>query len=612
MKDKDTNMPDTEPSEAESLKNNWDLIPDTENSADGSKKFNHESARMALAKMFILDELPFKLVERKRFKHFMSAIERSFRLPSHITLIKDCYRVYIDEKFKLKELLSNVGSRICLSAKTWTSMQNVSYLCLTAHFMDDDWKLHRKILNFFPILGDKGEEIGRIVESSVLSWGIENVCTLTLENSVSNDVAMIYLKDKLHRQNYLLFGGEFFHIRCSANILNLIVRDCLDEVQTSVARIRDAVKYVRSTTSGAEKFKRCIMKEQITSSRSICLDVETKWSSTYSMLNSALNFQRVFEMLEEDDPEFLEDLHGGAPTIDDWNNARVLVRFLEIFYDASERLSGSYVTCTLYFKQVCFIQFTLDEWAKSSELYLQSLALKMKERFTIYWGSVDETNLLLLISMALDPRCKVRSVRCFLTKVYPTEPEKVDSVVNQVIDVMKRLFDYYKKIDSTSLPKCAKAQDALAIEADKPIGRDFQFKYNFYSEYKKFVEEKERPQRELELQRYLEEDCEILGVNASFDILSWWKMYGIKYRVLSKIAKDLLSIPVSTLDSEAACNFGDRALGQFQSSLTPMIVESLICAQNWLQTSQLPVAVEEDLEELEKLEELDSGNLQIL
>ncbi|KAF2285338.1 hypothetical protein GH714_000149 [Hevea brasiliensis] len=40
------------------------------------------------------------------------------------------------------------------------------------------------------------------------------------------------------------------------------------------------------------------------------------------------------------------------------------------------------------------------------------------------------------------------------------------------------------------------------------------------------------------------------------------------------------------------------------SSLTPRIVEALICAQDWTRSSNCPINVEEDLEELEKFEEV--------
>ena len=67
-----------------------------------------------------------------------------------------------------------------------------------------------------------------------------------------------------------------------------------------------------------------------------------------------------------------------------------------------------------------------------------------------------------------------------------------------------------------------------------------------------------------------------------FDILPWWKENQRKYRVLSQIARDVLAIQVSTVASESAFSTGGQILDPFRSSLSPKMVEALICTQNWL------------------------------
>lgn len=54
-----------------------------------------------------------------------------------------------------------------------------------------------------------------------------------------------------------------------------------------------------------------------------------------------------------------------------------------------------------------------------------------------------------------------------------------------------------------------------------------------------------------------------------------------------KMARDLLSIPVSTVAYEFAFSTGGRVLNQTHNCLAPEIVEALICAQNWLDTPQI-------------------------
>ena len=38
-------------------------------------------------------------------------------------------------------------------------------MCLTLHFIDSDWKFHKKIIDFCPISSHKGEAIAKAVEA---------------------------------------------------------------------------------------------------------------------------------------------------------------------------------------------------------------------------------------------------------------------------------------------------------------------------------------------------------------------------------------------------------------------------------------------------------------
>lgn len=86
---------------------------------------------------------------------------------------------------------------MCLTAYCWTSIQNISYMVLTAHFIDCDWKLHKRILNFCTIPNHKGDTTGKLIEECLIEWGIENVFTITLDNASANDKAIDYLKKKM-------------------------------------------------------------------------------------------------------------------------------------------------------------------------------------------------------------------------------------------------------------------------------------------------------------------------------------------------------------------------------------------------------------------------------
>lgn len=62
-------------------------------------EFNQEKTRIALAKMIIIDELPFKFVENQGFKDFMAEAQPRFKIPSRVTVARDCMLLYSLENY---------------------------------------------------------------------------------------------------------------------------------------------------------------------------------------------------------------------------------------------------------------------------------------------------------------------------------------------------------------------------------------------------------------------------------------------------------------------------------------------------------------------------------
>ena len=78
-------------------------------------EFNQELCRKALARMLIVDEIPFSYVEREGFRYFCKVLNPKFLLPSRPTVTRDCYLLYIDERKKLLDFFGNMTSRVCLT-----------------------------------------------------------------------------------------------------------------------------------------------------------------------------------------------------------------------------------------------------------------------------------------------------------------------------------------------------------------------------------------------------------------------------------------------------------------------------------------------------------------
>ncbi|CAN6458467.1 unnamed protein product [Victoria cruziana] len=90
-----------------------------------------------------------------------------------------------------------------------------------------------------------------------------------------------------------------------------------------------------------------------------------------------------------------------------------------------------------------------------------------------------------------------------------------------------------------------------------------------------------------ELDVYLEDGLVMFdneNNNDMFDILLWWKDKTTKYRVLSQMARDLLSIPITSIALEKAFSTGGWVISDSHSSLQPTMVEALLCLNNWLKS----------------------------
>lgn len=90
------------------------------------------------------------------------------------------------------------------------------------------------------------------------------------------------------------------------------------------------------------------------------------------------------------------------------------------------------------------------------------------------------------------------------------------------------------------------------------------------------------PAMKSEMDAYLEKGVCVTNVdNFSFSALEWWKNNSLKYKILSKMAADILVIPISTIALEATFSVGGRVIGEYRSKLNDESIEALICGGAW-------------------------------
>ena len=89
------------------------------------------------------------------------------------------------------------------------------------------------------------------------------------------------------------------------------------------------------------------------------------------------------------------------------------------------------------------------------------------------------------------------------------------------------------------------------------------------------------PNNTTDIDRYLSVETIQFEDNEDFDILEWWKKQQIQYPVLSIIERDVLTVPVSTIASEAAFSACGRVVSKKRCNLSPQAIEAVVCLKYW-------------------------------
>ncbi|XP_022031105.1 zinc finger BED domain-containing protein RICESLEEPER 2-like [Helianthus annuus] len=328
---------------------------------------------------------------------------------------------------------------VSLTSDCWTSNQTISYMCLTAHFIDCDWKLQKCIIGFNELAPPHSREVisDGIIEC-LIKWGIQDkISTITLDNASNNDRATNILMSNFKGKGKLHFDGLFFHIRCCAHILNLVVQDGLGTIESSLVKIREDVKYLRKSSGRLLKFGEIAITIGTSTNRSSCTDVKTRWNSTHHMLESAIHHKKVFLGYALRDSNFVR-----SPTVDE---------------------------CTIM---------------------VQGVKSKLKSLFDKYCNA------------------------------YKTSETAMNSSKISYNESTSHTNDFFACLNSRT----------ISIE------------------------------RKYELDEYLDEP-NLKLMDPKFDVLKRWNQHCSKFPVLSKMAKEIFGIPITTVASESAFSAGGAYIG---------------------------------------------------
>ncbi|KAG7000867.1 putative AC transposase [Fusarium oxysporum f. sp. conglutinans] len=296
---------------------------------------------------FVIDsDVPFTIFEhsflRKIFNHFDNDLV--LQMPwSGSSVTREIHRLFEAKRDTIKAELRNALTAVHISFDLWTSPNRFAIMAVFAHFIDQLDHQQSRLLALRRQFGAHSSEnlAGSLIDI-VQEWEIEGRvgCAIS-DNMTANDTCLYYMYQRLdpsmrpvdikarrmrcygHTLNLVarafLFGkdAESFELESDINGMRGLVEQDLDHWRTKgpIGKLRNIVKFIRSSPQRSEQFKRVAREqdheeyrlcEESTAELEVVMNNETRWNSTYMMIERAWRKQTdirafIFATQEEED-----------------------------------------------------------------------------------------------------------------------------------------------------------------------------------------------------------------------------------------------------------------------------------------------------------------------
>ena len=217
---------------------------------------------------------PATFVEDTGFQSLVCLLDSWYQMSSrrHImrSLLPDMYTTRAGE---IKRELLQI-SHVALTSDLWTSRTMESYLAITCHFVTSTWELKFLVLAMFGLKKDHtAEHIAASFPKVAEKWGISRKVVAMVTDNAANIVAAVR-------------HTGWTHVPCFAHTLNLVVSEAI-KAETQIHQLRkscrDIVSFFHFSIKASEKLKEIQLQLGISENKLI-QEVETRWNSTYYML----------------------------------------------------------------------------------------------------------------------------------------------------------------------------------------------------------------------------------------------------------------------------------------------------------------------------------------
>ncbi|KAL5784176.1 hypothetical protein ACOSQ2_006568 [Xanthoceras sorbifolium] len=455
------------------------------------------------------------------------------RITSQISInAADIMDVYYQEKEKLRKYFEKLSCRFSLTIDKVEFRDKCAYLMVC--FIDDDWKLKKKIISFEHI--EDNQNFGKALKNMLLEWGIENnISSMIKFQTIYHDKCVISSNE---REKW--FSGQVLRVES----IDYICDKVLDNIRRSHDNcINKLFSYIRKTSSQNGNFQIAIERVKSLGKEVTAEVIPTKqelklkweyWCNTAGLSKIALGLREAFFELEDMDPDFKSI----NLTKEQWDQVTALHNCYEDLIDtAFLNHWRNYQTANMYFPMICSLYTKSLLLAKHKVWFnqVECYGLGFKSKADKYWC---EYKLVLAVAAVLDPWFKMNIVKHWYIKIYGGECEAQGANNFKSCtsgSQQTNSFIPYKMVDLSG-KMCKSSHDPNNIQS-----------------------------LDSELHLYLKKVKSPLIEN--FDILRWWRDNTQNFLMLAKMARNFLSIQISQLSYDERCE---------------MRLRSQLCMRTWI------------------------------
>ncbi|OAY78882.1 putative AC transposase, partial [Ananas comosus] len=294
-------------------------------------QYSHERNRRELVLYIVGAEQPYTFAECPYFEHYVkTALNPAYKKTSRNTSRKDSIKAFLEYRQNLISILKNLNSKISLTSDIWTSRNEHSFICVTAHWIDSNWILQKRIIGFqeleFP---HTGINIAQAIENVLLIYNIsQKIFSISFDNASNNRTAVQILKNNLHP----ILNSKLFHNKYACHIINLCVHEGLKIISPQIKKLKDCIMFIHSSGPRKQDFK-SLCRQMGQKYKKFIFDVQHRWNSTYKMLQYCYEYRNVLTIF------YNEKMQHNFMTNEEWDIGQILMNFLQLFYESTKLLS---------------------------------------------------------------------------------------------------------------------------------------------------------------------------------------------------------------------------------------------------------------------------------